>query len=94
MTDPLLPTGDGHTDLTDEDSDGLIPTYISTRGELYEAEQKSIAEALLRKAPTAKQLLDDRYLRELHRSMFGQVWKWAGQLINLKRYLEKNSMPK
>lgn len=79
MTDPLLPIGDGHTELTDEDRDGLIPTYISTRGELYEAEQKSIAEALLRKAPTAKQVLDDKYLRELHKSMFGQVWKWAGK---------------
>ncbi len=43
MTDPLLPTGDGHTELTDEDRDGLIPTYISTRGELYEAEQRNIA---------------------------------------------------
>ena len=75
MTDPLLP----NTQLTDEDRDGLIPTYISTRGELYEAEQKSIAEALLRKAPTAKQVLDDKYLRELHKSMFGQVWKWAGK---------------
>ncbi len=79
MTDPLLPTGDGHTELTDEDRDGLIPTYISTRGELYEAEQKSIAEALLRKAPTDRQVLDDKYLRELHKSMFGQVWKWAGK---------------
>ena len=79
MTDPLLPIGDGHTQLTDEDRDGLIPTYISTRGELDEAEQKSIAEALLRKAPTAKQVLDDKYLRELHESMFGQVWKWGGK---------------
>lgn len=79
MTDPLLATGDGHTELTDEDRDGLIPTYISTRGELYEAEQKSIAEALLRKAPTDRQVLHDKYLRELHKSMFGQVWKWAGK---------------
>jgi Fic-DOC domain mobile mystery protein B len=79
MTDPLLPIRDGHTQLTDEDRDGLIPTYISTRGELDEAEQKSIAEALLRKAPTAKQVLDDKYLRGLHKSMFGQVWKWAGK---------------
>ena len=79
MTDPPLPIGDGHTQLTDEDRDGLIPTYISTRGELYEAEQRNIAEGLLRKAPTRTQILDDKYLRELHESMFGQVWKWAGQ---------------
>lgn len=79
MTDPLLPTGDGHTELTDEDREGLIPSYISTRGELYEAEQRNIAEALLRRALTRNQILDYKYLRELHKSMFGQVWQWAGQ---------------
>lgn len=79
MTDPLLPTGEGHTELTAEDRDGLIPTYISTRGELYEAEQRNIAEGLLRKAPSLTQILDDKYLRGLHKSMFGEVWKWAGR---------------
>ena len=79
MSDPLLPAADGHTELTDEDRDGLIPTYISTRGELYEAEQRNIAEALLRTAPRLTQILDDSYLRELHNSMFGQVGRWAGQ---------------
>lgn len=79
MTDPLPPIGDGHTLLGDEDRIGLIPTYISTRGELFEAEQRNVAEALLRRAPTTAQILDDRYLRGLHKAMFGQVWKWAGQ---------------
>lgn len=79
MTDPLLPTGEGHTQLADEDKQGLIPSYIATRGELYEAEQRNIAEALLGRAPTRDQILDDRYLRELHKSMFHQVWRWAGQ---------------
>lgn len=77
--DPLLPTGDGHTELTDEDRDGLIPTYISTRGELYEAEQRNITDALIRRDPSATQILDDRYLRDLHKSMFGRVWEWAGK---------------
>jgi Fic-DOC domain mobile mystery protein B len=77
--DPLLPAGDGHTELTEEDRNGLIPTYISTRGELYEAEQRSIADALIGKNPSAAQLLDDQYVRDLHKSMFGKVWKWAGK---------------
>lgn len=79
MTDPLLPVGDGHTALSEEDRQGLIPSHIATRGELFDAEQTNIAEALFRRAPSPDQLLDDRYLRDLHRAMFGNVWKWAGQ---------------
>jgi len=78
MTDPLAPLGDGHTELSDEDRLGLIPPYLSTRAELFDAEQRNIAGALLRRAPTVAQLLDDAYLRRLHRAMFGQVWAWAG----------------
>lgn len=78
MTDPLVPLGDGHTELSDEDRQGLIPPYLSTRAELFDAEQRNIAEALLRRAPTVAQLLDDAYLRRLHRAMFGRVWTWAG----------------
>jgi Fic-DOC domain mobile mystery protein B len=78
MTFEILPIGDGHTALSEEDAEGLIPTYVSTRGELFEAEQRNIADALLRAAPTVDRLLDDSYLRKLHRSMFDQVWRWAG----------------
>ena len=79
MTDPLAPLGDGHTHLTEEDRLGLIPAYIATRGELFDAEQRSIAEALLRRPPSTFTLLDDTYLRRLHQAMFDQVWEWAGQ---------------
>lgn len=78
MTFEILPIGGGHTALSDEDAEGLIPTYVSTRGELFEAEQRNIADALLRVAPTIDRLLDDSYLRRLHKSMFDQVWRWAG----------------
>lgn len=79
VTDALLPIGDGHTELSPEDHEGLIPSYIATRGELFDAEQRNISQALLRRAPQAEELLDDKYLRDLHRAMFGQVWNWAGQ---------------
>jgi len=79
VTDPLLPIGDGQTELSEEDRVGLIPTYIATRGELFDAEQTNIAEALLRRRPTVAQLLDDKYLRDLHEAMFDQVWRWAGR---------------
>ena len=79
MSDPLLPLGDGHTELSEDDRVGLIPTYITTRGDLFAAEQRNIAFALLRRPPSLAMLLDDRYLRDLHRNMFGQVWEWAGR---------------
>ena len=77
--DPLLPSGDGHTPLTDEDLEGLRLTYISTRGELYDAEQGNIVRGLPRTPPSCDELLDDKYLRDLHRAMFDEVWAWAGR---------------
>lgn len=79
MIDPLLPIGDEHTELSEEDRLGLIPTQIATRGELFDAEQTNIGEAMLRRRPTVTRLLDDKYLRTLHKAMFDKVWKWAGQ---------------
>jgi len=79
VTDTLMPIGEGHTELSPEDHDGLIPSYIATRGDLFDAEQRNIVQALLRRPPRAEELLDDRYLRDLHDAMFGQVWSWAGQ---------------
>jgi hypothetical protein len=34
MTDPLLPDIDGGTPLSDEEREGLIPSYITLRSEL------------------------------------------------------------
>lgn len=79
-----MPTGDGHTLLTDDDRRGLLLTYITTRGELNEAEQANIVSALGRPSPTVEVLLDDFYLRELHKAMFSQVWSWAGRYRTLE----------
>ena len=80
MTDPLVPIGDGHTELTEDDRDGLKLSYITSRGELNDAEQRNIASAIVgRRPPSIGRLLDDKYLRELHKAMFGEVWDWAGR---------------
>ncbi len=79
MIDWFPEQGDGHTDLSEEERRGLIPTYIATRADLYDAEQRNIAQVLLRRTPTAAVLLDDVYLRALHQDMFGDVWSWAGK---------------
>ena len=83
-SDPILPAGDGHTELSEDDRVGLTPSYIATRGDLFVAEQRNIAVALLRRPPSVAALLDDGYLRRLHRDMFGQVWEWAGRYRRLE----------
>lgn len=81
MTDPLFDEDDeANTPLTAEEREQLIPTYITLRSELNEAEQINIAQAnrwlgRMRK----RDVLDDAFLRELHKRMFAEVWKWAGQ---------------
>lgn len=79
VTDPLFPESDGHTELSEEDRFGLIPTYIATRSELFDAEQRNIGRALRGRPPSVATLLDDKYLRNLHERMFDQVWEWAGR---------------
>lgn len=83
--DPLVPVGDGHTELSEDDRLGLMPAYIATRGDLFAAEERNIAAALLRRrAPRPARLLDDKYLRDLHAATFGDVWNWAGRYRTLE----------
>jgi len=79
VTDPFVPVGDGRTEIPEEDRDALIPTFISTLGELFAAEQENIAKALVGRRPSVDDLLDHLYLRQLHRAMFNRVWRWAGR---------------
>ncbi|WP_423918942.1 mobile mystery protein B [Candidatus Poriferisodalis sp.] len=79
MSDLSAPLGDGHTLLPDDDRAGLLQPDIATRQELFAAEQRNIATALLRPQPTLPVLLDDRYLRGLHKAMFGEVLARAGR---------------
>lgn len=79
MSDPLVEASDGHTEISDEERHELRPTWIATRGDLFVAEQANIADGLLGVRPVAAELLDDVYLRALHRRMFDQVWRWAGR---------------
>jgi Fic-DOC domain mobile mystery protein B len=79
LTDPIVPIGDGHTELSEEQRKGLLPSYIATQGDLNDAEQRNIAEALLRRPPSVNHLLDDGNLRGLHAAMFNEVWEWAGR---------------
>lgn len=78
MTDPLFEQDDAATPLSEEEKEGLIPSYITLRGELNEAEQANILEAEEWAFKRKRDVLDERFLDNLHKRMYGRVWRWAG----------------
>ncbi len=88
MSDPLIDAegDDAATPLTPEEREALIPTYITLRGELNEVEQIGIADADRWAFDRRRgNVLDEDFLRQLHKRMFGDVWKWAGQFRTTPR---------
>lgn len=79
MSSDLFGEDDGNTPLSPEERLGLIPSYITLRRELNEAEQINITEGEQWARRHPRELLDEGFLRELHRRMFGEVWSWAGE---------------
>jgi Fic-DOC domain mobile mystery protein B len=86
MTDPLTEQDDASTPLSPEEREALIPSYITLRGELNEAEQANIIEADAWAFSRKRDVLDAGFLNTLHKRMYGNVWRWAGTY----RKTEKN----
>ena len=78
---------EGATPLESDEMEGLRYSHITTRGELDELEQANIVEGLqwLKKQKNAD-ILSEKFVRDLHKQLLGQVWKWAGSF----RQTEKN----
>jgi len=73
--------GKGQTPLDEDEKEGLLIKTISTRGELDEAEQLNIEQAIewtLRKKFSTDDILHEIFIRELHKQMYRDVWRWAG----------------
>ena len=70
----------GATPIDPDEAVGLRLTHITTQGELNRWEQENIVEALAwieKTKPT--DILNEQFIKQLHKRMFGNVWKWAGQ---------------
>ena len=87
---------DGQTPLSEEELDGLKILSISTREELDEFEQFNIEKAIqwtFGKKIQAKDLFSEKFIKDLHKRMYGEVWKWAGSFrtseknLGIKSYL-------
>jgi Fic-DOC domain mobile mystery protein B len=69
----------GATPLDPDEAQGLVPTYITTQGDLNAWEQINIAQGERWAIRQIKRnLLDEGFIRELHRQMFAKTWRWAG----------------
>jgi len=72
----------GQTPIDDDDQQGLRVPTISTRGELNEFEQLNIEQAVqwaLSRRFRQEDILTERFVRDVHKRMFGTVWAWAGE---------------
>lgn len=79
----------GQTPLDEEDKEGLKIYSITTQGELDEFEQLNIEKAVEWTIYTrlkVEKILTEKFIKDLHKRMFGDVWKWAGEF----RRTEKN----
>lgn len=84
--DPLFDANDdAATPLSPEERRQLIPTYITTRAQLNEAEQIGITGADSWAFARRRDVLNEKFLLSLHKRMFGKVWRWAGTLRTTER---------
>jgi len=60
---------------------------VSLRSELNELEQQNIAEANAWAFQRKRDVLNEAFLRGLHRRMFNRVWQWAGRYRTTERKL-------
>ncbi len=70
---------DAATPLTPEETRGLIPSHIAYRRELNEAEHENIARGQEWALRRRRDLLSQKFITDLHKQMFGDVWRWAGK---------------
>lgn len=71
---------EGATPLDADEAAGFLLTHITNRTELDRWEQENIAEAeavVFRRKQN--DILTEAYMKKLHKRMFGNVWRWAGE---------------
>jgi Fic-DOC domain mobile mystery protein B len=70
---------DAATPLREEEQRALKLTYITNRAQLNAAEQENIARGQEWALGRDRNLLTESGVKSLHRHMFDDVWRWAGQ---------------
>ena len=81
----IFETDDNSTPLTEEEKQQLKAKWITTRSELNELETKGIANAEIWLLKNKKDILNETFIKNLHKKMFGDIWKWAGSFRTTER---------
>ncbi len=76
---------DAATLLTPDEIRELIPTHIATRDDLNEAEQENIVRGQAWALARRRDILSEKFIRDLHKQMLGEVWRWAGKFRQSER---------
>lgn len=71
--------------LTPEERRGLIPSFVAYRHELNAAEQSNILRGQDWALGRKRDVLTEKFLKELHKRMLGDVWRWAGAYRKAER---------
>jgi len=70
----------GATPLNPDEAEGLCLTHITTREELNIFEAENIRAGMeWAWRSRRKDMISESFIRQLHKKMFGDVWKWAGE---------------
>jgi Fic-DOC domain mobile mystery protein B len=81
---------DGATPIDPNAAQDLLQPQITTQAQLNEAEQANILDAQLwTRTRKHKQVLDEQFIRSVHKRMYGEVWKWAGKFKTRDHQNEK-----
>ena len=73
---------EGQTPLDEDEKEGIKIKSITTQGELDEFEQLNIEKAIewtIHINFKAERILTEKFIKDLHKKMYGDVWKWAGE---------------
>ncbi len=74
------------TPLEPEEHEGLLQTWITYRRDLNEAEQTNIAAGTVWARHVRRHdLLAEKFLRQLHKRLFGDIWARAGEFRRTER---------
>ena len=73
---------EGQTPLDEDEKEGLRIKSITTQKELDEFEQLNIEKAVewtIHANLKPEKILTEKFIKDLHKKMYGDVWKWAGE---------------
>jgi Fic-DOC domain mobile mystery protein B len=84
---------DGQTPLDEDEKHGLKIKTITTQQALDQFEQLNIESAVewtIHLNLTPEKILSEKFIKDLHKRMFGKVWNWAGEFRKTNKNIGVN----